>query len=140
MTEQLKPCPFCGGRASMAKSHDPDTHGAFHFIQCHKCRAMSGEFYAVETCPIFYGQVRDAWNARAAIAALTPTPQEVWQPIETAPKDGTRILLWLDPQSIVVPAEWRGRWMGDDYPLNMTTPTHWMPQPPPPAISEDSHE
>lgn len=79
MTEQikLKPCPFCGGPASMAKSYDPDTSGAFHFIQCHKCSAKSPEFYAVETCPIFHGQVRDAWNARAA-----PTPQEAQRNVQ----------------------------------------------------------
>ena len=56
-----------------------------------------------------------------------------WQPIETAPKDGTRILLWLEPTRIAMPFAWQdGRWMGDDYPLNMATPTHWMPIPPPP--------
>ncbi|KKL06393.1 hypothetical protein LCGC14_2596490 [marine sediment metagenome] len=73
MTEQLKPCPFCGGKGSMSKDYCPDGGGAFHFIQCSKCRAKGAEFYATETCPIFYGQVRDAWNRRAA---LTVTPQE----------------------------------------------------------------
>lgn len=77
-TVRILQCPFCGGQASMSKSYDPDTSGAFHHIQCHKCRAKGGEFYAVETCPIFYGQVRDAWNAREVTG---------WQPIETAPKD-----------------------------------------------------
>ena len=71
-TVRILQCPFCGGQASMSKSYDPDTSGAFHHIQCHKCRAKGGEFYAVETCPIFYGQVRDAWNAREVTG---------WQPI-----------------------------------------------------------
>ena len=57
-----------------------------------------------------------------------------WQPIETAPKDGTRVLLWIEPVKIAMPFAWQdGRWMGDDYPLNMAWPTHWMPLPEPPV-------
>ena len=60
-----------------------------------------------------------------------------WQPIETAPKDGTRILLWIEPTKIWMPYSWNGtRWMGDDYPLNMAWATHWMPLPPPPQEAQ----
>ena len=53
-----------------------------------------------------------------------------WQPIETSPKDGTRVLLWIMPVAIAIPYKWDGeRWMGDDYPLNMAWATHWMPLP-----------
>lgn len=70
--DALKPCPFCGGRGHIAK--DPDlNHGDFYFVKCAKCRAKSTEFHANETCPIFYAQVRDAWNTRADLA---PTPQD----------------------------------------------------------------
>lgn len=63
----LKPCPFCGGRGHIAK--DPDlNHGDFYFVKCAKCRSKSAEFHANETCPIFYAQVRDAWNRRADLA------------------------------------------------------------------------
>lgn len=56
-----------------------------------------------------------------------------WQPLETAPKDGTRVLLWIKPVNLAIPYAWNGReWMGDDYPLNMAWATHWMPLPPPP--------
>jgi hypothetical protein len=62
----LLPCPFCGGKAHMASEHDADTGGKFYFITCASCRAKGQESYARETCPIFFGQVRDAWNRRAS--------------------------------------------------------------------------
>lgn len=68
---ELKPCPFCGGNASISKDHDQDGGGAFYAVKCHKCRAKSSEIYAVETCNIHFTQVRDAWNRRADLAAVT---------------------------------------------------------------------
>jgi hypothetical protein len=85
-----------------------------------------------------------------------------WQPIESAPKDGTDVLVLLDCASVPVvhlawwrsreewelsgqycggwdsAAEWEGWW---SYTQNSTTqekldgyrlPTHWMPMPTPP--------
>ena len=78
-----------------------------------------------------------------------------WQPIETAPKDGTRLLFWDGVCHKV--GHWRdesykeerfvkektngdriykwftvdlGHWDIDDYEIN---PTHWMPLPTPPS-------
>ena len=70
-----------------------------------------------------------------------------WQPIETAPRDGTWVLL-ADPDLcdehgvlLPVPAEFRpevtgwgspdGEWM-DLHGCRVITPTHWMPLPEPP--------
>ena len=60
-----------------------------------------------------------------------------WQPIETAPKDGTEVLL-CEPLSggyhfIVVGAFWRQLdWITGGG--RQVDPTHWMPLPAPPEI------
>lgn len=70
-----------------------------------------------------------------------------WKPIETAPKDGTQILLGYFPEPIYEGASthesqevafWHGihqKWCGRVL-LNAEgsfSPTHWMPLPEPPA-------
>lgn len=80
------------------------------------------------------------WNAMLAAA---PQPQPVqpspWQPIDTAPKDGTAILLKMDGSDCPNSAryfdqddKWRLVW--DDYIVTRADyPLHWMPLQPPPA-------
>ena len=69
-----------------------------------------------------------------------------WQPIETAPKDGTEVLLWgrywSDSQGLFSRphvgsyVENLERWQvgvsHHDYRFRVR-PTHWMPLPPPPG-------
>lgn len=105
-------------------------------------------------------EMRDA----ALLAALQPDPDarqadlaKTWQPIETAPKDGTRVMLWRGfishgEWSEMIIAEWHdGEWLWPDPRENPSThgewtdydlidgygdasgPTHWMPLPTPPA-------
>ncbi|WP_367079153.1 DUF551 domain-containing protein [Luteitalea sp.] len=69
-----------------------------------------------------------------------------WQPIETAPKDGTPVLVYFPEIGV-----WEVRWSTDvfddgfwcvsdnkfeDRPLRgwIENPTHWMPLPAPPAV------
>lgn len=61
-----------------------------------------------------------------------------WQPIETAPKDGRRILL-ADMFENVEIGFWNrdlGQWMDDAQQgwIEPTWPTHWMAIPQPPQI------
>lgn len=69
-------------------------------------------------------------RSKAAINAMVPE----WQPIETAPKDGTEILIYsrYGDQYVVsyddsfIRAPWRIR---NEEGLNENIPTHWMPLP-----------
>lgn len=72
-----------------------------------------------------------------AAPASASAPQLVtWHPIETAPKDGTVVLVILPESDIPCAArfdagcnDWRHCW--DNYRLrNLDAPTHWMPLPP----------
>jgi len=57
-----------------------------------------------------------------------------WQPIETAPKDGTSVLVY--DEGIIVISHWIGEsddmlgWW--DNGIMDPSPTHWMPLPEPP--------
>ena len=62
-----------------------------------------------------------------------------WQPIETAPKDGTGILVYCQ-KSLTVPVTggyWDDHpacqcWIAGGYMQKVFPPTHWMPLPAPP--------
>ena len=65
-----------------------------------------------------------------------PTPADAWQPISTAPDDGSHVLLW--DQSVGLLQGWMDRdgqwchaWDGEYIPRPEAL-THWRPLPPPP--------
>ena len=78
----------------------------------------------------------DVKSLRAQLAAAGP----VWQPIETAPKDGTQVIAAgrnfgasTDWHRVI--AEWReNAWVGEDFMMGETYDylTHWQPLPAPP--------
>jgi len=93
-------------------------------------------------------------------AAPEPTAEDGWQPIETAPKDGTEIIglfvrRWEPDQKPTIYGPWtvafvNGSWQsswdgarvieymsdfGIEYKDPDISPTHWQPLPAPPALS-----
>jgi hypothetical protein len=79
-------------------------------------------------------------NAEASAAAAAAWNQRsAWQPIETAPRDGSQILAWDGDELLI--AWWcdGGRWISDNlqqyHPGEYENPTHWQPLPSPPPIT-----
>lgn len=74
-----------------------------------------------------------AW---AGWQAASATKVDRWQPIESAPKDGTRVLVWDGEEWL---ARWQayngGYWDADEY--ISENPTHWMPLPAPPLENKE---
>jgi hypothetical protein len=65
-----------------------------------------------------------------------------WQPINTAPKDGTSVLLYQPKgryyHECMMVAAWSTSWMPDgiggyEWENELQAPTHWMPLPLPPT-------
>ena len=91
---------------------------------------------------------------RSYISAQSETPpiqQGEWLPIESAPKDGTKVLgfapnkLVIDPNFRVVTMWWRKWqdrggdhwcWQSTESGSHIDEPTHWMPLPAPPTPKE----
>ena len=71
----------------------------------------------------------------------------LWRPINTAPEDGSEVLIFVDGH-VVVAAHIDGRWRPviagqpvDGAPADRLNglPTHWRPLPPPPGSPELLH-
>lgn len=66
-----------------------------------------------------------------------------WQPIATAPKDGTRVLV-AAPSHLTMIGAWlekrvtymEGKWWSNNAPI-IPDPTHWQPLPEPPVSAQE---
>lgn len=78
MAEQLLPCPFCGPGQSVVSAWLDDVSNRWR-VGCGRCGCSTG----IHTRDESEAPAIAAWNRRAS----------PWRPIETAPRDGTRVLL-----------------------------------------------
>jgi hypothetical protein len=64
-----------------------------------------------------------------------------WQPIETAPRDGSRFLFWNGEYVCVAQFVMGKFFAAQGYPANgIPEATHWMPIPTPPATKTPGRE
>jgi hypothetical protein len=67
-----------------------------------------------------------------------------WQPIETAPRDDSEVLVWAGPRGDSEQRVWTAviassgqcssaPYLMDEYYMEILVATHWMPLPEPPA-------
>ena len=133
----LPPCPFCGPRGYPKLEFGERT--GYWYIECTKCGGRTGlkssEYHAIE-----------AWQARAAQPAVAQ-----WQPIASAPKNGTVVIVGrhMDEFGFIrgyarfdgSPTAYVSGWISTGFDPVMSNfglahPTHWMPLPNPPNSEE----
>lgn len=128
MSTELKPCPFCGGEASMVSDAGYFMDG--NYVRCLECEQEFVQATAESAAAV--------WNRRDNEIAL--------RPIDTAPKDGTRFLgaeydadegwmigIYLWCKTSHVPLYGFHLTGGDPEDMNIANPSHWMPLPTPPT-------
>jgi hypothetical protein len=79
--------------------------------------------------PLSYSELETAYAQ-----ALVRLEEREWQPIETAPKDGSAI--WIGHPECARIAYWENDWIDLDRQSSLSvyfTPTHWQPLPKPPV-------
>jgi Lar family restriction alleviation protein len=144
-TLNLLPCPFCGGTELSIRT---DLQSSIAYVVCSNCDAQGP--------PASFAEM--LWEKEEAAAGWNQ--RSTWQPIETAPRDGTWVLLAggeceyneeSDNRGRVVTAQWTteyrsnagdrpiadfGRWEFAYYDSGVyweyENPTHLQPLPSPP--------
>ena len=131
-TPALLPCPFCGGndlsfRTEMEGDDYRTVIECTDYVVCGNCGAKGPPVSSTEML----------WEETAAAAAWNQ--RSAWQPIETAPRDGTKILAWDGDEPQIVWWCDGGRWISDYlqeyHPGEREYPTYWQPLPSPPPIT-----
>lgn len=116
---ELKPCPFCGA--------EPESGAWDEYGLAIQCSSNLSKCPINPACSGYDHQATiERWNTRA--------PQ--WQPIETAPKDGTHLLLFGDGDMVVAYFNvGYGTWDDGDHHDDIQGLTHWQQLPAAPEVS-----
>ncbi|UQS95251.1 hypothetical protein Pam5_35 [Pseudanabaena phage Pam5] len=123
---------FNNGPAAVVSLSDCETHPVADCSCNHTCRMG----YEQEAIAAHIARL-DPQTVAALLARLDKA-EAGWQPIETAPKDGTRVLVYSGQESVQCASWWRdgdsgwAEWCSPDgYTIFDTT--HWRPLPPNPT-------
>lgn len=125
--KDLLPCPFCGGEAECDETYPDSDHDNTHHVSC-LFDGCAGNIYQPNETTWGREEAITAWNTRA--------PQ--WQPMETAPKDGRKILLLIDEGRDIIQGYWNIAaecWKAKNqtgFAYRIHFPGHWQPSPQPP--------
>lgn len=135
MDVELKPCPFCGNScATVTNTREMERPSAcfMYTVVCDATQDGCGTTmgYAFEK-----DEAINAWNNRHGAGDA-----EAWQTIESAPKDGTKVLLchsgYAHPfyDRDRMPRVWVDFFRGGSWYNTAPSglPTHWRPLPAPP--------
>lgn len=134
MSAELKTCPFCGGSAQgwrdVSRPEQKEAgYGSLQYgVKCASDLVCEAEIVGFATRE----EADAAWNTRA--------PQ--WLPIESAPRDGSWIVIGRAGHGAVLLAFWHrlhGAWWGqggdDGQWKKWQQATHWQPLPAPPEVN-----
>ena len=128
MSEELKPCPFCGGSNITEEA-------SISVVFCADCGGEKDTDMG-------------SWNTRPIEDALTARIAELeaerrWIPVsERLPEEDVRVLLYSHGVTAVTAVGWIRKFepdiseweCWDDKWSSWDTPTHWMPLPNPPEV------
>lgn len=179
MSEELKACPFCGGKAQIESR--PSYSQAANTYECHRGWCDDCGF-GMDWCNHEPDAIA-AWNRRTPdaarvvgredwqdavehlqgavqrlsehLAALLPPASDGWRGMDSAPKDGTCVLLWgvhedeweeaqdepRQPEYRPWPAYvsiQKSIWWIPDGMRQVFGATHWRPLPAPPVAPAES--
>lgn len=139
----------CGLDAALAGPQEPTSEPPRHLCRARRYSGpdlMDCDWPFCGCCPIAEGVIQALQECNMLKDRDEPLPAGLqassgWQPIETAPKDGTSVLAWRDSGVHVM----RWKRLGDDgfwdewhVKMNhLSQPTHWMPLPASPSASTE---
>ena len=126
-----------------AGQHLIDAPSAVEAIEAYRALHPAREVVSVQTPNVTPQTVQYDCSSdgnRFFHTEIVETGKNDWRPIETAPQDGSKVLVTGigDFGWFMTDAKWlHGAWHifhpdEDDYTVEIFNPTHWMPLPPPP--------
>lgn len=119
MTKKPKPCPFCGKASELQVPENDDV--VLAVVMCLSCYCCGAEFFTDK-------EAIKAWDTRS----------DDWQPIETAPKDGTKVMVWRPDCDFHHPHAAFDVYENEAWHRSRPSaqPTYWKPLPAPPQEDE----